>query len=102
MMNLIKQRIRTEKALQGEARGQYVFSVDVRLTKPQIKKLCEEHFGVDIVSVNTHIKRVNKKKFRLRPGNELRSKRAIITLKKGQRLFVASEETKKPENTTEA
>lgn len=92
MMNLIKKQIRTEKSMKAGKHGQYVFSVDVRLTKPQIKKLCEEHFGVEIKSVNTHIKRVNRKKFRLKLGDKLLTKRAIITLKKGQRLF----ETPKP------
>ena len=92
MMNLIKHRVRTTKSMQGAERGQYVFSVDIRLTKPQIKKLCEEHFGVEIESVNTHIKPVKKKRFGLKQGYKSRYKRALITLKKGQRLFVDTDQ----------
>ena len=95
MMNLIKQYVRTTKSTRCAKRGQYVFSVDVRLTKPQIKKLCEEHFGVEILSVNTHIKPVKKKRFGLKQGYKPRSKHAVITLKKGQRLFVDKEKEEK-------
>lgn len=86
-MTLIKQRIITEKTMKAVKQGKYVFSVDVRLTKPQIKKLCEDHFGVEIESVNTHIKPRKKKRVGLKQSSKPRIKRAIITLKKkGQRL----------------
>ena len=87
MMNLIKRRIITTKTMWAVKRGKYVFSVDIRLTKPQIKKLCEDHFGDENESVNTHIKPVKKKRAGLNKSYKPRTKRAIITLKKkGQRL----------------
>ena len=94
MMNLIKQRVLTSKSVGSAEQGKYVFAVDIRLTKPQIKKLCEEHFGVEIQSVNTHIKPVKKKRFGLQQGYKPRYKHALITLKKGQRIFVKDEENK--------
>ena len=90
-MNLIKRRVRSPKAMEGAEQGKYVFAVDIRLTKPQIKKLCEEHFGVEIKSVNTHIKPVKKKRVGLTQGTKPRYKHALITLKKGQRIFVKDE-----------
>ena len=90
-MNLIKQRVRSPKAMEGAEQGKYVFAVDIRLTKPQIKKLCEEHFGVEIQSVNTHIKPVKKKRVGFQQGSKPLYKQALITLKKGQRIFVKDE-----------
>ena len=38
----------TEKTAGMEADGKYVFKVDVRATKPQIKKAIEEFFNVKV------------------------------------------------------
>lgn len=87
MKNFIKQRIITTKTMKAVKLGKFVFSVDIRLTKPQIKKLFEDYFGVEIGSVNTHIKPGKRKQTGGRRIYKTRTKRAIITLKKkGQRL----------------
>lgn len=85
--NLIKKRIRTKKTQLALKRRKYVFSVDSRLTKPQIKKLFEDFFKVQVESVNTHIKPIKKKRVGLKTGYKQSSKRAIVTLKKNQHLF---------------
>uniref|UniRef100_UPI00300354E2 ribosomal protein L23 n=1 Tax=Prototheca lentecrescens TaxID=2836214 RepID=UPI00300354E2 len=33
---------------------QYLFDVNKRLTKPQIKKLIENYFQIKVLSINTH------------------------------------------------
>ena len=43
----------TEKSITGNQNGVYVFKVDKRATKTQIKSEIERHFGVKVVNVNT-------------------------------------------------
>lgn len=67
MLDLVKYPvIRTEKATRLIENGQFSFDVDVRLTKPQIRKFVEEFFNVKVLAVNTHrpprkIKRLSSK-----------------------------------------
>lgn len=87
MKNWLKRRIITEKTVQALQLGKYVFSVDIRLTKTQIKKLFEDYFQVEIGSVNTHIKPGKRKQAGLKKVYKPGTKQAIITLKnKGQRV----------------
>lgn len=80
-MQLIKNIVRTKKTETVlKKQNKYVLQVDPRLTKPQIKKLCERYFGVAIKSVNTHILPAKKKRMGLQQGYKTRYKRAIITL----------------------
>ena len=54
MLDLVKYPvIRTEKATRLIENNQFSFDVDVRLTKPQIKKLSQDMFKVEVLSVNT-------------------------------------------------
>lgn len=77
MLDLIKYPIiRTEKATRLIENNQFSFDVDIRLKKPQIRKLIEEFFNVKVLAVNTHrpprkIKRV---------GSKPNYKRVIVTL----------------------
>jgi large subunit ribosomal protein L23 len=68
--------IRTEKATRLIENNQFTFDVDVRLTKLQIKKLCEEFFNVKVLAVNTH-RPPRKIK---RQGSKSMCKRVIITV----------------------
>lgn len=78
MLDLVKYPvINTEKATRLiENNNQYSFDVDVRLTKPQIRKLVEEFFNVKVLAVNTH--RPPRKNKRL--SSRLNAKRVIITI----------------------
>ena len=54
MLDLVKYPvIRTEKATRLVENNQLSFDVDVRITKPQIRKLIEEFFNVKVLAVNT-------------------------------------------------
>lgn len=68
--------IRTEKATRLIENNQFSFDVDVRLTKPQIRKLVEEFFEVKVLAVNTH--RPPRKRQRL--GSFPSRKRVIVTV----------------------
>ena len=77
MLDLIKYPvIRTEKTTRLIENNQFSFDVDVRLTKPQIRKLIEEFFKITVLAVNTH--RPPRKKKRL--GSKSNYKRVIITV----------------------
>lgn len=84
MLDLVKYPvIRTEKATRLIETNQFSFDVDVRLTKPQIKKLIEEFFKVKVLAVNTH--RPPRKLKRL--GSSPSFKRAIIAVDSSDSLL---------------
>jgi large subunit ribosomal protein L23 len=86
-LNFIKYPVRTEKAFKAMFKNQqYTFDVDPRLTKSQIKKLFEDLFQVNIVSINTHIPPRKKVRVGTVQGYRPRLKRVIFTLKKGQSI----------------
>ena len=86
-LDLIKYPVTTEKSYLAMFKNkQYTFDVDLRLTKPQIKKLFETLFGVNVIGINTH--RPTRKKVRagLSTGFRPAYKRVILTLKEGQSI----------------
>lgn len=81
----------TEKAsLLGEKHNQYVFRVDPRANKLQIKKAIEELFGKKVLRVNTS-QYVGKKKRERRAdfGRRAHWKKAIVTLAEGEKIDLA-------------
>ena len=78
----------TEKAsLLGERNNQYVFRVDPRANKLQIKQAIENIFGKKVVRVNT-CQYAGKKKRERRAdfGRRVHWKKAIVTLAKGEKI----------------
>lgn len=73
----------TEKTASMEAENKYVFKVDVRANKTQIKQAIEEAFHVEVESVNTMNNHPKKKRVGKYSGRENRYKKAIVTLAKG-------------------
>lgn len=85
--DLIKYPVTTEKSYLAMFQNkQYTFDVDVRLTKPQIKKLFETLFGVNIIGMNTHRPPRQKVRTGMSTGYKPAYKRVIFTLKEGQSL----------------
>lgn len=84
----VKNPIISEKSTQLSALGKYVFLVDKNATKPEVKKVIEGVYKVNVT--NVHIVNAKSKQKRLgqsigvRPGY----KKAILTLKAGQKLDV--------------
>jgi large subunit ribosomal protein L23 len=78
----------TEKAsLLGEKNNQYVFRVDTRANKLQIKQAVQEIFGKKVIRVNT-AQYAGKKKRERRADFGRRShwKKAIVTLAEGEKI----------------
>jgi len=85
--DLIKYPVITEKSYISLFRNrQYTFDVDMRLTKPQIKKLFEKLLNVNIVSINTHIPPRKKLRVGVNKGYRPQYKRVIVTLQEGQSI----------------
>lgn len=62
IFNFLKQPIITDKTIKFFERKQYVFDVNLQLTKKQIKKIFEEYYGIPIKSIKTFRKNEKNKK----------------------------------------
>jgi large subunit ribosomal protein L23 len=83
MIELFKNFVLTEKSVRlMEKYDQYTFDVDVKLTKPQIKKLSQDMFKVEVLSVNTHRPPRRKRRLGMSQGYKPSIKRVIIKVKK--------------------
>ena len=91
MIDLVKYPVITEKSSRLIEKNQYTFDVDPRLTKPQIKKVFENLFQVNVIAVNTHLPPVEKKRLGRQQGYKTRYKRVIITIKPNQTIPIFGE-----------
>lgn len=88
MIDLVKYPVlRTEKCGRLIENDQYTFDIDIRLTKPQIKKLIENFFQIKVIAVNTHRPPRKKKRRGAAIAYEASYKRVIITVKAADSLF---------------
>ena len=85
---IMKHPLITEKAYRMSATGQYVFVVDKQSNKSEIKKAIKHIYAVDPISVNTVTIRGERQRFRGVAGKKQTLKKAIVTLKKGQKLDI--------------
>jgi large subunit ribosomal protein L23 len=84
---VLKRPILTEKSDFQRDDNQYVFEVDRRANKHQIKEAIEVIFDVEVVAVNTMImkpkrRQLGRKMITARPA----WKRAVVTLAPGERI----------------
>jgi large subunit ribosomal protein L23 len=90
-MEILKKPLLTEKVAQlTEKLNRFVFKVDHRANKIQIKAAVEEMYGVNVVAVNT-MKYTGKLKTRstkagIVSGRIATYKKAVITLKDGETI----------------
>jgi len=80
----------TEKATRLEAENKYVFKVIAAANKSEIKKAIENLHGVEVI--NVRIINIPRKQIRLgkQKGWKKGYKKAIIRIKKGQKIEVIS------------
>lgn len=78
--DLVRRPLITEKATRLLEDNKYVFEVDPRATKTQIKAAIEELFNVKVVKVNTMNPPEKSRRVGRFMGNRPHYKRAIITL----------------------
>jgi large subunit ribosomal protein L23 len=88
MIDLVKYPALTEKSVRLMDTNQYTFDVDLRLTKPQIRRLIEHLFQVQVTSVNTHRPPRRRRRLGYTLGNKASYKRVIVTIKRGQSIQV--------------
>jgi len=84
--DLIKAILRTEKSTLKEPEGKYLFLVDKASNKIQIKRAVEEIYKVKVKDVNTFISSGKLKRVRYQLGRTPDVKKAIVTLKPGQKI----------------
>lgn len=82
----IKQPWITEKAARLNASNKYVFMVQPNATKNEVKKAVKEMYKVDVVSVNVVVKPGRQTRFRGKRAEKKGYKKAIVTLKEGQKI----------------
>ncbi len=80
----------TERSTDLQAEGKYVFMVASGASKPEIKKAVKAVYKVDAVAVNIINLPGKNKRFRgVLHGKPQGSRKAIVTLKKGQKIDLA-------------
>jgi large subunit ribosomal protein L23 len=81
----------TEKGtLLSEKQNKYIFRVDPRANKLQIKRAIEQLFGKKVVDVNTcNYAGKKKRERRANYGRRSHWKKAIVTLKEGEKIELA-------------
>ncbi len=80
-------RLSEKATLLGDEQNQYVFKVDRKANKLEIKEAIERVFGKKVAGVNTCNYRGKKKRERRADfGRTANWKKAIVTLKEGERI----------------
>ena len=87
--NVIQALLRTEKGMILSESGQYFFSVRKSANKIEIKKAVQDLYKVKVDSVNTQVVPGKLKRVRRDIGHTPDWKRAIVTLKDGQKIDLA-------------
>lgn len=85
----IKALVRTEKATLYEPDGKYLFLVNKSANKIQIKQAVEQLYKVKVKHVNTFVSIGKLKRVRYQLGRTPDVKKAIVTLKAGQKIEAA-------------
>ena len=85
---VIKHMMRTEKGSNMLVDNKYIFKVDRRANKIEIKNAVENIYNVKVSSVNLMNVKGKKKRVRFREGLTSAWKKAIVTLKPDNRIEV--------------
>ncbi len=84
--SIIKRRVISEKAFAAQELGKYVFVVDKKANKPEIKKAIESIFDVHVDKVSMLNTKGKVKVFKGIKGRKPSLKKAVVTLKEGESL----------------
>lgn len=76
----------SEKSYSQVENGKYVFEVDRRATKIDIRRAVEEIFKVNVVDVNTMVVKGKLKRMGRSSGYRPDRKKAVVTLKSGDKI----------------
>ncbi len=78
----------TEKSASLQAQGKYIFEVDTKANKHQVKQAVEKAFKVKVTSVNMIQVRGKTRRLGQRELPSPSWKKAIVTLKPGDKLEI--------------
>ncbi len=87
--SVIKHLLITEKGTVLGAQNKYLFSVDRKANKVDIKMAVQEIYKVKVTAVNTMNVSGKKKRVRFKEGKTASWKKAIVTLAPGQSIEIA-------------
>ena len=79
-IDLVKHPLLTEKTIKLIEQNQYSFAVDANANKTSVKIAIEKLFDVKVISVNTSLQAVKKRRVGKFIGKKSQYKRAIVTL----------------------
>lgn len=80
----------TEKSTIVSEHNQVIFEVAINATKPEIKEAVETLFKVSVTAVNTMRVKGKTKRFRGIAGRRKDIKKAVVTLKDGDTIDIAT------------
>ena len=83
---IIKKALVSEKSIRQSGEGKFTFLVDPKAGKFEIAELCKELFNVTVLDVQTANFKGKIKKTKKGEGKRSNFKKAIITLKKGEKI----------------
>ena len=83
---IIRYPLITEKGSRLGSQNKYLFCVDKKANKIEIKKAIEEIYKVKVSDVNTLKLRGKRKRVRREWGKTPDRKKAVISLKKGEKI----------------
>ena len=86
--DIVKTLLRTEKGTMLEETRKYLFHVASVANKVEIKKAVEEIYNVKVENVNTCLMPGKLKRVRHQLGKTPDWKKAVVTLKEGQKIEV--------------
>ena len=87
--DIIRTLLVTEKGTSLLDQHKYIFKVDPRANKVDIKKAVEEVYKVNVMNVNTMNMPRKFKRLRHKGGYTSQWKKAIVTLKAGDKIEMA-------------
>ena len=88
--DVIKNILRTEKGANMLPQNKYLFHVAPQANKIEIKEAVEDMYNVKVLKVNTVKMRGKWKRLRYQIGKTPDWKKAIVTLKEGDRIDIAA------------
>lgn len=87
--DIIREPLITEKGTKHEKERKYFFRVHRSAQKHEIREAVERIFNVKVEKVNTMIIGGKWKRVRYQPGKTADWKKAVVTLKEGQKIEFA-------------
>ncbi len=84
--DIILSPVVSEKSYGAVQDNRYSFFVDLRATKPEIKRIIQEVFKVKVLNISTISVRSKPKRLGRSVGRSSRRKKAVVTLRKKDKI----------------